>query len=98
MNNTPDTPLPDNKLLGDFYEKSVDAYHAFMGTYTDAESDETAPDRLIEHYTSALTQLLLEARIDELQDIRIRSRGSTYIWIDDRIAKLTQMLKESRND
>jgi hypothetical protein len=46
--------------LVEFYEKSVDAYHAFMGTYTDAESDETAPDRLIEESRQILYSLLMD--------------------------------------
>lgn len=42
------------QLLATYYENSVDAYHDFMGTYTDSASDETAPDRLIANTLQAI--------------------------------------------
>ena len=49
----------DNFLIK-FYEDSIDAYHAFMGTYTDAEADDDAPDKLIEKAKEAIKQLIEE--------------------------------------
>ena len=45
-----------------YYEDSVDAYHAFMGTYTDAVADEEAPDRVIDEAVHKLVTLVQEAR------------------------------------
>lgn len=54
-----------DEVLEKFYGDSVDAYHAFMGTYTDAESDETAPDRVIKRAKKDYKALIKEV-VDEV--------------------------------
>lgn len=62
-------------LLTKFYEDSVDAYHAFMGTYTDTESDETAPDRLIDSARAQIIALIRTEKLKLLAEVRERVVG-----------------------
>jgi hypothetical protein len=69
------------EFMGGFYEESVDAYHAFMGTYTDAESDEEAPNLLIEKAVAQIKDhiqtAIVEARIKELKWV-VKTVGNEY--------------------
>lgn len=52
-----------------FYEDSVDAYHAFMGTYTDAVAVDDAPEKLVETYLPLLTAWHTQTAYQELLEL-----------------------------
>ena len=80
-----------DKLLTKFYEDSVDAYDAFMGTYTDGVADEEAPDRLIDKATDLIISTLIKeirGKMPEKKPISQNLVGSSQVeeWNNNSIS------------